>query len=121
MQHAVARKQWWYKTGGHVEITLSSAGKHHLNMASLQDDSSSQASSSQGENRADQSTDAEVGLVEVDGAIGIYKNRAFQPLTNFGIKCHGFVSSGKNVEGYLIEVVPAHCQCVDQGGDQSQR
>ena len=47
-------------------------------------------SSSQGETKKTESQD-EVGLVEVDGAIGIYKNRAFEPLTNFGIGCRGFV------------------------------
>ena len=65
-------------------------------------------SSSQSKTTKTKKTESQdkVGLIEVDGAIGIYKNLVFQPLTNFGISCRGFVSSGKSVEGYLIEVVP---------------
>ena len=64
--------------------------------------------------------DAEIdtGLVEKDGAIGFYKNRTFQALTNFSIACKGFVSNGSMVEGYLIEVIPASCQCFDGGSSQ---
>ena len=44
--------------------------------------------------------DAEIdtGLIEKDGAIGFYKNRTFQALTNFSIACKGFVSNGSMVE-----------------------
>ncbi|KAL9979829.1 hypothetical protein ACROYT_G017547 [Oculina patagonica] len=61
----------------------------------------------------------DAGLIEKDGAIGYYKNRNFQALTNFSIACKGFVSSGSAVEGYLIEVIPASCQCLDGSSSQS--
>ena len=57
----------------------------------------------------------DTGLIEKDGAIGFYKDRTFQALTNFSIACKGFVSNGSMVNGYLIEVIPASCQCVDGG------
>ena len=63
-------------------------------------------------------SEIDAGLIEKDGAIGYYKNRTFQALTNFSIACKGFVSSGSAVEGYLIEVIPASCQCIDGGSSQ---
>lgn len=73
------------------------------------------ASSSAADDKKAETADVDqVGLVEVDGAIGNYKNHGFQPLTNFGISCKGFVSSGNSVEGYLVEVIPAaNCQFLD--------
>ncbi|KAJ7386036.1 hypothetical protein OS493_012369 [Desmophyllum pertusum] len=65
------------------------------------------ASSSAADDKKAETADVDqVGLVEVDGAIGNYKNHGFQPLTNFGISCKGFVSSGNSVEGYLVEFDP---------------
>ena len=85
-------------------------------MASLSTD---EISSSQEKNSDSADSQKVPGLVQIDGAIGMFKNRTFQALTNVGIGGRGFVSSGNNVKGYLIEVVPANCQCID--GDDSQR
>ena len=71
-----------------------------------------------GPSQEKQDVEIDVGLVEKDGAIGYYKNRTFQALTNFSIACKGFVSSGSAVEGYLIEVIPASCQCLDGGSSK---
>jgi len=72
-------------------------------------------SSEAGPSQEKKDAEIDVALVEKDGAIGYYKNRTFQALTNLGIACKGFVSSGSAVEGYLIEVIPASCQCLDGG------
>ena len=67
---------------------------------------------SQGSSQGRKEPDPDLGLVEKDGAIGIYKNSIFQPMTNFHIACKGFVSNGSAVEGYLIDIIPAHYQCL---------
>ena len=69
-------------------------------------------SASQGSSQGRKEPDPDLGLVEKDGAIGIYKNSIFQPMTNFHIACKGFVSNGGAVEGYLIDIIPAHYQCL---------
>ena len=48
-------------------------------------------SASQGSSQGRKEPDPDLGLVEKDGAIGIYKNSIFQPMTNFHIACKGFV------------------------------
>ncbi|CAH3172416.1 unnamed protein product, partial [Porites evermanni] len=58
-------------------------------------------------------TRSRLGISGERWAIGIYKNRIFQPMTNFHIACKGFVSNGSAVEGYLVDKIPAHCQCLD--------
>ena len=69
-------------------------------------------SASQGSSQGRKEPDPDLGLVEKDGAIGIYHNSIFQPMTNFHIACKGFVSDGSAVKGYLIDIIPAHCQCL---------
>lgn len=78
-------------------------------------------SASQGSSQGRKEAEPDLGLVEKDGAIGVYKNRIFQPMTNFHIACKGFVSNGSAVEGYLIEVIRAHCQCLDGVQANSER
>ena len=78
-------------------------------------------SASQGSSQGRKEAEPDLGLVEKDGAIGVYKNRIFQPMANFHIACKGFVSNGSAVEGYLIEVIPAHCQCLDDVQANSER
>ena len=63
----------------------------------------------------------DVGLITKDGAIGWFKNGAFQAMTNFSIACKGFVSCGSVVEGYLIEVIPATCHYLDRGQGSLER
>lgn len=72
---------------------------------------------SQGASLEEKAVEEELGLIAKDGAIGIHKNKVFQAMTNFNIACKGFVSKGGSVEGYLIEVIPANCQCLNGGQD----
>lgn len=66
-------------------------------------------------------TRSRLGISGERWAIGIYKNRIFQPMTNFHIACKDFVSNGSAVEGYLVDKIPAYCQCLDGVQANSER
>ncbi len=46
---------------------------------------------------------------ESDGEIGYRKGQSFSPVTNFSVKCTGYVtnsSTSTSVDGFLLDVIP---------------
>ena len=63
------------------------------------------------ENQESQETKQSSGqkLQEYDGEIGIIKNQAFVPMTNFSVRCTGYVvddSTSTSARGFLFRVIP---------------
>jgi hypothetical protein len=58
-------------------------------------------------------------LIELDGEIGVLKSQLFVPMTNFAVRCTGYVvddSSSTVARGFLFRVIPkdrVHWHCED--------
>lgn len=74
------------------------------------------------ENATSQSSKESKNLIERDGEIGSLKNNVFRPMTNFSVRCVGYVvddDSRTGANGFLFSVIPKDQIQTDQEDDES--
>ena len=62
-------------------------------------------------------------LIEKDGEIGYIKNKVFWPMTNFTVRCKGYVvdnTTNYGVNGFLFTVIPKDHFQMDIEGSASE-